>query len=464
MKLPFFTLAGAALIGALAGALPSNAIAGIPLTPPPSTAPAMDLSVELAHPQILAGRKMTTYLKVGLTGQELEASAKRAPVNVTIVIDKSGSMGGDKMIHAREAAKQALDRLGAGDMVSVVAYDDAVSLISPATDLTDRERVKAAIDRIQAGGSTALFSGISKGAEELRRNKRPNQVNRVVLLSDGMANVGPSSPQDLGRLGASLAKEGITVTTLGLGLGYNEDLMTELALRSDGNHAFIENSQNLAGIFQTEFGDILSVVAQRIRVRVQCAEGVRPVRVLGREADIHGQDVELEMNQIYARQHKYLLLEVEIPEGAADTDAPVATAEVTSVNALTGAENRSLTRSVARRVNDPALIANTVNKAVLVEVARAISTEKEALAVKLSDEGRHEEATKAYNAACSWSLSEAKRLASPELEKLGISQQERLQMFNAGGVSANAARKMSKSEDLKNRTQNGLSSRPEAKK
>lgn len=82
-------------------------------------------------------------------------------------------------------------------MVSVVAYDDAVSLISPATDLTDRDRVKAAIDRIQAGGSTALFSGISKGAEELRRNKRPNQVNRVVLLSDGMANVGPPHPRIL---------------------------------------------------------------------------------------------------------------------------------------------------------------------------------------------------------------------------------------------------------------------------
>ncbi|MEZ0386906.1 MAG: VWA domain-containing protein, partial [Verrucomicrobium sp.] len=279
----------------------SLAVAQCPWARAEPPASSVTLSAELAHPQIAAGRKMTTYLKVGLMGNELEATANRAPVNVAIVIDKSGSMGGNKIVHAKEAAQQALDRLGMEDVVSVVAYDDEVHLISPPTGLKERDAVKAAIARIQAGGSTALFAGTSKGAEELRRNKRPNQVNRIVLLSDGMANVGPSTPQDLGRLGTSFAKEGITVTTLGLGLGYNEDLMTELALRSDGNHAFIQNSKELATIFQNEFGDILSVVAQRLSVRIQCAEGVRPVRVLGREADIHGQEVTVDMNQIYAR-------------------------------------------------------------------------------------------------------------------------------------------------------------------
>lgn len=416
----------------------------------------VQVTADLAHPQVLAGRKMTTYLKVGLTGQERNAAAKRAPVNVAVVIDKSGSMAGQKIMDAREAAKQALDRLGADDVVSVVTYDDKATVIAPAASLANREAVKEAIDRIVAGGSTALFAGMSKGAEELRRHKLPNQVSRVVLLSDGMANIGPSSPQDLGRLGASLAKEGISVSTLGLGLGYNEDLMTELALRSDGNHAFIQNSEDLAGVFQREFGDILSVVAQRIRVRVKCAEGVRPVRVLGREADIHGQWVTLDLNQVYAQQHKYLLLEVELPEGPAGTDQTVAEAEVMWLDAVQGGEQKATVRSVARRTGDAGLIAGAMNKAVLVEVARLISTEKEALAVKLSDAGKHEEAVKAYHAACAWSLSEAKRLGSKELEELGNSQQERQQMFITGGASANAARKMSKSEDLKNRTQNSL--------
>jgi Ca-activated chloride channel family protein len=416
----------------------------------------VQLAVDLAHPQILADQKVTTYLKVALTGQAMENDSNRAPVNVAIVIDKSGSMSGAKMAHAREAAKQALDRLGAKDMVSVIAYDSGVHVIAPASGLAEREAVKAAIDKIQASGSTALFAGVSKGSEELRRNKRPDQVNRIVLLSDGMANIGPDSPQELGRLGASLAKEGISVTTLGLGLGYNEDLMTELALRSDGNHAFIKDSEALADTFQSEFGDILSVVAQRLSVHVKCAPGVRPVRVLGRPAEIQGQEVVVDMNQIYAQQQKYVLIEVELPAGPADTDLPVATAEVIYGNALAGTEERASSNAVARRSSDRALIAASMNRSVMVEVARAISTEKEALAVKLSDEGRHDEAAKAYMAACNWSLTEARRLQSPDLEKMGKGQQYRMELLNEGGEKANVSRKMSRSEDLKNRTQNGL--------
>lgn len=411
------------------------------------TAPKVRLAADLAHPSILAGKKMTTYLKVGLTGFDLEATAKRAPVNVAIVIDKSGSMAGDKIKHAKEAAKQALDRLGPGDTVSVIAFSDKVEVVAPASSLSEHEAVKSAIDHINAAGSTGLFAGVSKGSEELRKNKQPNQVNRIVLLSDGIANVGPSSPQDLGRLGTALSKEGITVTTLGLGLDYNEDLMTELALRSDGNHAFIKDSEELTGIFQREFGDILSVVAQRINVRIHCAEGIRPVRVLGRESDIHGQDVTVSMNQLYAKQEKYVLLEVEIPEGAADTDAPVADVKLAYGNAVTKADDVITSHSVARRVSDASLVTASTNKAVLVEVAKLIATEKEALAVKLNDEGKHEEAMKAYTAAASWSAEQGKKLNAPELEKLGKDQTLRQGMFIQGGSSANSARKMSKEDN-----------------
>ena len=390
---------------------------------------------------------MTTYLKVGLTGFDLEASAKRAPVNVAIVIDKSGSMGGDKIKHAKEAAKQALDRLGPGDTVSVIAFSDKVEVVAPASGLSEREAVKSAIDRIQAAGSTGLFAGVSKGSEELRKNKQPNQVNRIVLLSDGIANVGPSSPQDLGRLGTALSKEGITVTTLGLGLDYNEDLMTELALRSDGNHAFIKDSDELANIFQREFGDILSVVAQRISVRIHCAEGIRPVRVLGREADIRNQDVTVTMNQLYAKQEKYILLEVEIPEGKADTDAAVADVKLTYANVATKADDEITSHSVARRVSDASLVSASTNKAVLVDVAKLIATEKEAIAVKLNDEGKHEEAMKAYTAAAAWSSQQGKDLKAPELEKLGAEQATRQRLFIQGGSSANTARKMSKEDN-----------------
>lgn len=84
-----------------------------------------------------------------------------------------------------------------------------------------------------AGGGTALYAGVAQGASELREFLDPHRVNRIILLSDGQANKGPSSPSELGNLGAALISEGISVTTIGIGLGYNEDLMTQLAPRSD---------------------------------------------------------------------------------------------------------------------------------------------------------------------------------------------------------------------------------------
>ncbi len=103
-----------------------------------------------------------------------------------------------------------------------------------------------------------------KGSSEVRKFINRNRVNRVILISDGIANVGPSSPEALGNLGASLGKEGISVTTIGLEAEYNEDLMTKLAMYSDGNHAFAETPQDLARIFDHEFNDILSVIAQDV--------------------------------------------------------------------------------------------------------------------------------------------------------------------------------------------------------
>jgi Ca-activated chloride channel family protein len=251
----------------------------------------VELKVAVSHPVLLAGQKQTAYLKVGLTGVPLAVAEKRAPVNVALVLDRSGSMSGDKIRRAKEAAILAIHQLGPDDIVSVVAYNHGVTVLVPATKVSDRHVIYSAIDRLHADGTTALFAGVSKGAHEVRKFLSEDRVNRVILLSDGLANVGPSSPQALAALGASLIKEGISVTTIGLGLGYNEDLMFQLAHASEGNHVFVESSAHLARIFTREFGDLLSVVANEVEVEITCAEGIRPVRVLGRAADISGQRV-----------------------------------------------------------------------------------------------------------------------------------------------------------------------------
>ncbi len=414
----------------------------------------VEVRVSLAHPKVPADKKYTTYLKVGLVGFQQKEKLTRPPVNVAIVLDRSGSMAGAKMENAKRAAKEALQRLGGDDIVSIVAFDHEVNVIVPATKLTDREEIMRAIDKITARGSTALFAGVSKGAEELRKFKNPKQINRVVLLSDGIANVGPSSPEELGRLGVSFAKEGITVTTLGLGLDYNERLMARLAQMSDGNHVFIKEPQEIVGVFQEEFGDILSVVAQDLRIKIQCPEGVRPVRVLGREADIRGGTVEVSMNQLRAGQDKYALLEVELPAGAADMDQLVGNVEVSYRINEDDKPSILSTRSVAHRVTSEKDINDTADKPILVEVAKQVGVENELLAVKLSDEGKKDAAEKVLLDNKDYLRRRSVMLDAPELKKMSDKQDDVNMQQKAGGAGWELRKKMSRSDANTVTTQN----------
>jgi Ca-activated chloride channel family protein len=350
------------------------------------------LDAALAQPVLRAGQKQTTFLKVGLTGSRMESARARAPVNVALVIDRSGSMAGEKLTKAKEAAMMALDRLGAQDIVSIVAFNQAVQVLAPATKLSEKGAVLTAIQKLEAGGSTALFAGVSRGSEEVRKFLDRSRVNRVILISDGIANVGPSSPAELGELGASLIKEGISVTTIGLGMDFNEDLLTQLGERSDGNHYFAERVTDLDRVFRNELGDVLSVVAQEVLVKIDCAEGVRPIRFLGRQGDITGRNATVYLNQIYSEQEKYVLLEIEVPafpEGAAPTLASIT---VTYANMQTRSTDTLRSDLSARFASPEMVLKAPVNRDVMVAAAEQIATINSETAVHLRDMGKVEEA------------------------------------------------------------------------
>jgi len=365
----------------------------------PARANQIAVEVSLATPVLATASKQTTYLKVGLTGFDMPDRTDRTPVNLALVIDKSGSMQGQKIEQAKAAALAAIDRLDSNDIISVVAYSSGVEVLVPATKLSDKRAVRKRINQLRAAGSTALFAGTSKGAAEVRKFLERERVNRIILLSDGLANVGPETPSALGSLGRSLGKEGIAVSTLGLGLGYGEDLMTQLALQSDGNHAFIEHSRDIARILKYELGDVLSVVAQEVVVTIECGVGVRPVKVLGREADIVGQRVLININQLYSQQEKYVILEVEV-DAAAAAEMTVAEVAVVYANMSTRSSDDLHDRVVARLSDSPAEVTENVANAVMAQAVMQVATLNNAKAVALRDEGRQEEAQQAlqYNA------------------------------------------------------------------
>lgn len=184
------------------------------------------LDVRAVQPMLEASdRPQRTTLKISLEGIATPSTADRGPVNMVLVLDRSGSMQGDKIENLKRAALSVVDRMSSRDVISVVAYDTREEVLIPAMPVRDKETLRRKIRGIRADGSTALFAGVSKGLAQARIYRGGGRATRLVLLSDGQANIGPSSPSELAALGRSAAKEGIPLTTVGLGLGYNEDLM-----------------------------------------------------------------------------------------------------------------------------------------------------------------------------------------------------------------------------------------------
>ncbi|MBT5230375.1 MAG: VWA domain-containing protein [Methylococcales bacterium] len=416
-----------------------------------SYAKQVQIDVAMGQPVLLADKKQTAYLKVGLTGFEMATKGDRTPTNIALVLDRSGSMQGAKLKKAKQASADAIFALGKQDIMSVVTYDNKVKVLVPATKLTDKNLVSNKIKKISAGGSTALFAGVSKGADEVRKFLTKNRVNRVILLSDGVANVGPSSPRELANLGKSLAKEGISVSTIGLGLGYNEDLMSELARKSNGNHAFAESAEDLADIFNSEFKDALSVVAQEVSIKIVVAEGIRPVRVLGREAEIYGQTVTANINQLYSGQEKYILLEVEIPAHSVGDAIQVADVTVSYSNLETHVTDQVSSTTGVSFSDSVAEVDKNTDDEVMAPAVEQIAIERSKEAVKLRDEGKIQEAKAVLQKNAAYLGRNAKRYKSKKLAEFEESQTESLD--NLDGANWNKQRKLLRKDQYKYETQ-----------
>lgn len=372
-----FTLAAVSIIPLCAAALPAQKVV---------------IRSEIASPVILENVQDKNYLKISLVGYPLEIK-KRTPINLALVIDRSSSMSGDRIEKAREAAIQAVHMLDSEDTLSIVTYDSNVEVIVSPTRVKDKNDLVNKIRRnTEPRGMTALFAGVSKGLDQVGKYLDKEQVNRVILLSDGQANVGPASVSELSGLARIAAKKGVAITTMGIGKNYNEDLMTAIANYSDGNHAFVENSSDLETTFAREFNDVMSVVAQDVEVTIKMAKEVTPVRLLGREGEIRGNTVTVKLNQLYSNQEKYVMLEVVPARGLKDQKKTLAEVSVNYDNMGTKQKDSYKETLVVSYTDSADEMKKAVSEEVLVDsTIQKMNLENER-AVKLIDQGRMEEA------------------------------------------------------------------------
>lgn len=279
----------------------------------------LHVDAALDRPVVPAEREETVVVQIKISPEQLQVSEERAPINLSLVLDRSGSMGGEKIRQAIDAAQSALSRLGPDDYVSLVIYNSGVETLAPAQRATPENiaRIRRAVRGVSANGGTAIYAGLNQAAAELRRNDDRGYINRMILLSDGQANEGPSKVEDFRALGRAFATEDIVVSTVGLGMGFNEDIMTTLADAGQGNTYFVENAKDLPRIFAGELGDALNVVATDIEIVVRARDGARIIKSIGREAEIEDGLARFRLSQAYGGLDKLALVEVQAPAGVA---------------------------------------------------------------------------------------------------------------------------------------------------
>ena len=191
------------------------------------------------------------------------------------------------------------------------------------------------------------------GLGEVRKFRSKDYVNRIILLSDGLANVGPRTPEHFARLGSEFAAEGVTVSTIGLGLGYNEDLMSKLAINADGSHVFVQEPADLAAFLSREIDDVQAIFAQDVEVTVEFDEGVKPLRGLGRTAEVGADRIAWKVGQLIGGSEQVLLAEIEVPGNLDIADREIARVRVAYRSSATGrSETRTAQASLRPTASD----------------------------------------------------------------------------------------------------------------
>jgi Ca-activated chloride channel family protein len=334
----------------------------------------MKTSVLLDHEPVADGGWMVHAL-LRLEGEAPE-NRDRVPLNLSLVLDRSGSMAGEKLEAARRAAAMLTRRLAPQDTVSVVAFDDAVNVVAEPATGEAQETLPALIECIECGGMTNLSGGWLRGRDLVADNLRDGGVNRVILLTDGQANQGITDPKKLTGLCKQGVKKGVSTTTIGFGEGYDEDLLKAMADAGQGGTYYIEKVDQAAGVFEEELEGLLSIVAQNVRVTVQPGAHADSVNVLHQyPSHAQGDVLTLEVGDLYAREPRRILIAILLPPGTAapGTVADVARLTVTAhvLTADGGVELQEITIPVTLSPEEGGKAEPEIRKEILlVEAAR----------------------------------------------------------------------------------------------
>ncbi|AVH69849.1 vWA domain-containing protein [Nostoc sp. 'Lobaria pulmonaria (5183) cyanobiont'] len=328
------------------------------------------------------------------------AKSPRRNLNLSLVIDRSGSMAGAPLHHALKAAESVVDRLEPDDILSVVVYDDEVDSVVPPQSVTNKAALKNSIRKVRAGGITNLSGGWLKGCEHVKTRLEPQKINRVLLLTDGHANMGIQDPKILTATSGQKAEEGIITTTLGFAQGFNEDLLIGMARAATGNFYFIQSIDEATEVFSIELDSLRAVVGQNLKVTLELADGVSLVDTLSL-AKVSQNDASqgvITLGELYEGEDKLLGLSLGI-SSAQVGELPVMklhySADVVQNDRI---QSVSGTIDVVAKVGTVEEAAFAATSHIILELSRLTIAKAKETALNLAEHGKHQEAEQTLRA------------------------------------------------------------------
>jgi Ca-activated chloride channel family protein len=294
--------------------------------PEPAAGTPFAVVMDAAPSPLSPGRHI---LRVGVA-TKAKSPTERKPAHLVFLVDVSGSMASpDRLDLAKRSLRILTNNLKDGDTVALVTYAGSTELILPATGLAHKADILSAIDKLESGGSTAMGSGIDLAYHQAMLGVQPGAISRVIVCTDGDANVGSHTHDEILKIIAGRAKEGVTLSTIGFGVGnYKDELMEQLADKGNGNNFYIDSLSAAKKVFQDQLGATLEVVAKDVKLQVDFdPKLVSRYRLVGYEnRDIKDDDFrndKIDAGEVGAGHQVSALYELELTDQAKLTNAPL---------------------------------------------------------------------------------------------------------------------------------------------
>ena len=277
----------------------------------------LGISGHLIQNKVLQGSEGTVGLNLTLQVAELPATAggETRNVDMVIVLDRSGSMKGRKIEDARRAVLELLFSLSAEDRFALITYSDGVHIASGLSNVTaaNRVRLASAVNTIRAGGGTNLGAGLQAGIDILVSASQHTNAAKVILISDGLANKGLTDVRVLSDIAAVAVEKEFAVSTVGVGIDFNEYLMTAIADRGTGNYYFLENPAAFAEIFQREFYNTRTAAVSGVKVQIPMNSGITLVDAAGYPITVQNGQMVFYPGNLRSGQTRKLFLTLKVP-------------------------------------------------------------------------------------------------------------------------------------------------------